>query len=61
MQYAFITDTRLGLLNQAYYLPETEYVHWARAHPVRISLFYIIVTHLIALRFLLRIPTLAGI
>ena len=20
---------------QAYYLPETEYVHWARAHPVR--------------------------
>lgn len=22
---------------QAYYLPETEYVHWARAHPVRKS------------------------
>lgn len=22
-------------LIQAYYLPETEYVHWARAHPVR--------------------------
>lgn len=47
----FISNTRLELLNQAYYLPETEYVHWARAHPVRISPFHGIVTHLIALRF----------
>jgi len=49
--YMFITNTRLGLINQAYYLPETEYVHWARAHPVRISTYHSIVTHLIARRF----------
>ena len=27
--------TILVLIKQAYYLPETEYVHWARSHPVR--------------------------
>lgn len=25
----------MHVMEQAYYLPETEYVHWARAHPVR--------------------------
>jgi hypothetical protein len=27
--------TVLLSIEQAYYLPETEYVHWARSHPVR--------------------------
>lgn len=27
--------TILVPIKQAYYLPETEYVHWARSHPVR--------------------------
>jgi len=27
--------TILVQIKQAYYLPETEYVHWARSHPVR--------------------------
>lgn len=54
MWYAFITNTRLGLLNQAYYLPETEYVHWARAHPVSISPFRSIVSYLDCLEVLTK-------
>lgn len=34
----------LSLLNQAYYLPETEFVHWARAHPVRTLHAYCVTT-----------------
>lgn len=33
-----LTVTSLSGFKQAYYLPETEFVHWSRAHPVRNSI-----------------------